>query len=127
MYKCTRCAFMRKISIEVGIHVVHEHFPSEKIPFLCILCSAQKLSLYSAKKHKREKHPSAEMNITMMFTGTKGRVEFTSEHLYEVTKEPDNNQKGADQSTHETEQPQEANQANEVPQQQQKRKASLEA
>ena len=76
----------------------------------------QKLSLKSAKKHKREKHPSAEMNITMMFMGTKERVEFTSEHVYEVPKEPDSNQEDADQSTHEPEQLQEVNQANEVPQ-----------
>ena len=87
MYKCTSCAFMRKTSIEVGIHVVHEHFPPEKAPFLCILCSAQKLSLKSVKKHKREKHLSTEMNVTMMFTRTKERVEFTSEHVYEVPKE----------------------------------------
>ena len=127
MYKCTRCAFMRKTSIEVGIHVVHEHFPPEKVPFMCVLCNVQKLSLKSAKKHKREKHPSAEMNITMMFMETKERVEFTSEHVYKVPKEPDSNQKDANQSTHEPEQPQEVNQANEVPQWQQKRKASPEA
>ena len=86
MYRCTICAFTRKTNVEVGIHVV---------PFLCILCGAQKLSLKSAKKHKREKHPSAEMNVTMMFTGTKERVEFTSEHVFEVPKEPDSNQKDA--------------------------------
>ena len=113
--------------MEVEIHVLHEHFPPEKVPFLCILCGAQKLSLKLAKKHKREKHPSAEMNITMMFTGTKERVEFTSEHVYEVPKEPNSNQKDAAQSTHEPEQPQEVNQMDEVPKQQQKRKASLEA
>ena len=107
---------MRKTSIEVGIHVVHEHFPPEKAPFLCILCSAQKLSLKSAKKHKREKHPSTEMNVTMMFTRTKERVEFTSEHVYEVPKETNSSQKDADQSPHEPEQPQEVSQANEVPQ-----------
>ena len=56
------------------------------------------------------------MNITMMFTETKERVEFTSEHVYEVPKETDSNQKDADQSTHEPEQPQEVNQSNEVPQ-----------
>ena len=55
------------------------------------------------------------MNVTMMFTGTKERVEFTLEHVYEVPKEPDSNQKDADQSTHEPEQPQEVNQVNEVP------------
>ena len=107
---------MRKTSIEVGIHVVHEHFSPEKVPFLCILCGAQKLSLKSAEKHKREKHPSAEMNITMMFTGTKERVELTSEHVYEVPKEPNGNQKDANQFTHKPEQSQEVNQANEVPQ-----------
>ena len=127
MYRCTVCAFMRKTNVEVGIHVVHEHFPPGKVPFLCILCGAQKLSLKSAKKHKREKHSSAEMNITMMFTGTKKRVEFTSEHVYEVPKEPASNQKDADQSTHEREQPQEVNQTDEIPKQQQKRKASPEA
>ena len=63
--------------------MVHEHFPPEKVLFLCTLCGVQKLSLKSAKKHKREKHPSAEMNITMMFTGSKERVEFTCEHVYE--------------------------------------------
>ena len=58
------------------------------------------------------------MNVTMRFTGTKERerVEFTSEHVYEVAKEPDSNQTDVDQSTHEPEQPQEVNQANEVPQ-----------
>ena len=61
-----------------------------------------------------------------MFTGTKERVEFTSEHVYEVPKEPNSNQKDADQPTHKPEQPQDGNQANEVPQQQQKRKASRE-
>ena len=67
------------------------------------------------------------MNITMVFTETKERVEFTSEHVYEVPKEADSNQKKADQSTHEPEQPQEVNQTDEVPKQQQKRKASTEA
>ena len=80
------------------------------------MCGVQKLSLKSAKKHKREKHPSAEMNITMMFTGTKERVEFTSEHVCEVPKEPNSSQKDADQSTHEPEQPREVNQTNGVPQ-----------
>ena len=51
-----------------------------------------------------------------MFTGTKERVEFTSEHVYEVFKEPHSNQRDADESTHKSEQPQEVNQANEVPQ-----------
>ena len=73
MFRCIICAFMRKTNVEVGIHVVHEHFLAEKVPFLCILCGARKLSLKSAKKHKRERHPSAEMNLTMMFTGTKER------------------------------------------------------
>ena len=50
----------------------------------------------------------------MMFTGSKERVQFTSEHVYEVPKEPDSNQKDADQSTQEPEQPQEVNQANKV-------------
>ena len=95
--------------------MAHEHFPPEKVPFLCILCGVQKLSLKSVKKHKREKYPSAEMNVTMMFTGTKERVQFTSEHVYEVPKEPNSNQKDANQSTHKPEQPQEVNQANEVP------------
>ena len=63
-----------------------------------------------------EKHPSVEMNVPMMFTGTKERVEFTSEHVYEVPKEPDSNQKDADQSTHKPEQPQGVNHANEIPQ-----------
>ena len=96
MYKCTTCAFTKKTYIKVGIHVVHKHFPPEKVPFLCTLCGAQKLCLKSAKKHKREKHPSAEMNIMMIFTGTKERVEFTSEHVCEVPKEPNSNQKDAD-------------------------------
>ena len=56
------------------------------------------------------------MNVAMMFTGREEREEFTSEHVYEVPKEPDNNQKDADQSTHNPEQLQEANQANGVPQ-----------
>ena len=56
------------------------------------------------------------MNVTMMFTGTKERVEFTSEHVYEVPKEPDGNQKDTNQPTHKPEQPQEINQVNEVPQ-----------
>ena len=127
MYKCTSCAFTRKTSVEVGIHMVHEHFPPEKVPFFCILCGAWKLSLKSAKKHKREKLPLAEMNVTMMFTGTKERVEFTSEHVYEVPKEHNSDQKDVEQPTHEPEQPQEVNQANKVPQQQQKREASQEA
>ena len=44
-----------------------------------------------------------------------------------MPKEPDSNQKDADQSTHEPKQPQEVNQTSEVPKQQQKRKASPEA
>ena len=56
------------------------------------------------------------MNVAMVFTGTRERVEFTSEHVYEVPKEPNSNQKDADQSTHEPEQPQEVNQAYKVPQ-----------
>ena len=76
---------------------------------------------------QKEKHPSAEMNITMMFTGTKERVEFTSEHVYEVPMEPNSNQKDVNQSIHKPEQPQDVNQANEAPQQQQKRKVSPEA
>ena len=107
---------MRKTSIEVGVHVVHKHFPPEKVPFLCTLCGTQKLSLKSAKKHKREKHPSSEMNVTMMFTGSRERVEFTSEHVYEVPKEPNGDQEEDDQSTPKPGQPQEANQENEVPQ-----------
>ena len=55
------------------------------------------------------------MNVTMMFTGTKERVQFTSEHVYEVSKVCNSNQKDANQSTQEPEQPQEVNQANEVP------------
>ena len=55
----------------------------------------------------------------MMFTGTKERVEFTSEHVFEVPKELDSNQKDAAQ-------PQEVNQTGEVPKQQQRRKASPE-
>ena len=51
-----------------------------------------------------------------MFTGSKERVEFTSEHVYEVPKEPNGDQKDADQSTPEPGQPQEVNQENEVPQ-----------
>ena len=107
---------MRKTSIEVGIHVVHEHFPPEKVPFLCTLCGVWKLSLKSAKKHKREKHPSADINITMMFAGTKGRVEFTSQYVCEVPREPNSNQKDANQPTHEPEQPQEVNQRNGISQ-----------
>ena len=84
MYGCNTCAFMKKTRIEVGVHVVHEHFPPEKVPFLCTLCGAHKLSAKTAKEHRREKHPSSKLNLTMMFTGTKQRVEFTSKHVQEV-------------------------------------------
>ena len=70
MYECNTCAFMKNTRVEVGVHVVHEHFPPEKVPFLCTLCGAQKLSAKTAKKHK-EKYPSSKLNVTKMFTGTK--------------------------------------------------------
>ena len=62
--------------------------PPEKVPFQCTMCGAQKLSAKTTKKHKKEKHPSSKLNVAMMFTGTKQRVEFTSEQVYEVPAEP---------------------------------------
>ena len=88
MYGCNTCAFMKKTRVEVWVDVVHKHFPPEKVPFLYTLCGAQKLSAQNAKKHKNEKHPSSKLNETMMFTGTKQKVEFTSEHVHEVPAEP---------------------------------------
>ena len=79
---------MKKTRVEVGVHVVHEHFAPEKIPFLCTLCGAWKLSVKTAKKCKKEKHPSSKLNVTMMFTGTKQKVEFISEHMHVVPAEP---------------------------------------
>ena len=52
----------------------------------------------------------------MIFTGTKQRVELTSEHVYEVLKEHNSDQKDVKQPTHEPEQPQEVSQSNEIPQ-----------
>ena len=99
---------MKKTRVEVGVHVVHEHFM--KVPPLCTLCGAWKLSAKSAKKHK-EKHSSSKLNVTMMFTGTKQKVELTSKHMNEVPAEPKINY--VDQSEQVSEQPQ-------------KRRASLE-
>ena len=56
------------------------------------------------------------MNVTMMFTGSKERVEFTSEHVYEVPREPDSDQKDTNQPTHEPEQPHKVNQMNGISQ-----------
>ena len=77
IYGCNTYDFMKKTRVEVGVHVVHEHFLPEKI-FICTQCGAWKLSAKTAKKHKKEKHPSSKSNVTMMFTGTKQKVEFTS-------------------------------------------------
>ena len=68
------------------------------------LCGAHKLSAKTAKKHKKEKHASSKLNVTMMFTGTKQTVEFTSEHVQEVPAEPKIN--AVDQSEQVSEQPQ---------------------
>ena len=68
------------------------------------------------KETQEGEAPIIRMNVTMMFTGSKERVEFTSEHVYQVPKEPNGDQKDADQSTPEPGQPQEANQENGVPQ-----------
>ena len=84
MYGCNTCAFMKKTRVKVGFHVVHKHFLPEKVPFLCTLCGAQKLNAKTAKKHKKEKHPSSDLNVTIMFTGTKQKVEFTFKHVHEV-------------------------------------------
>ena len=79
---------MEKTRVKVWVHIVQEHFPPEKVPFLCTLCGAWKLSVKTAKKHKKEKHPLSKLNATMMFTGTKQRVELTSKHMHEVPAEP---------------------------------------
>ena len=71
MYGCNTCAFMKKTRVKVGVHVVYKHFPLEKVLFLCTLCGAQKLSAKSAKRHKKEKHPSCKLNVAMMLSGTK--------------------------------------------------------
>ena len=49
-------------------------------------------------------HPASKLNVTMMFTGTKQKVEFTSEHMHEVPAEPKIND--VDQSEQASEQPQ---------------------
>ena len=95
---------MKKTTVKVGVHVVHEHFPSMKVPFLCTLCGAQKLSAKTAKKHMKEKHPPSKLNVTLIFTGTKQRIKITSEHVHEVPTEPKIND--VDQSEQVSEKPQ---------------------
>ena len=78
MYKCTTCAFTKKTYVEVGIHVVHEHFPQEKVPFLCTLCGVQKLSLTVSKETQEgEAHISwDEHNHDVYRNQTESRVHF---------------------------------------------------
>ena len=73
---------MKKTRFKFGVHVVHEHFSPEKVPFLCTLCGAQKLSAKTVKKHKKEKHPSSKLDVTVMFTGMKQTVEYSSKHVH---------------------------------------------
>ena len=68
--------------------------PPKKVPFFCTMCGVQKLSAKTAKKHKKKKHPSSKLNKTMIFTGAKQRVEFTSKHVHEVPTEPTINDVG---------------------------------
>ena len=86
MCGCNTHAFMKETRVEVGVHVVQEYFPPEKVSFLCTLCGAWKHSAKTAEKHK-EKYPSPKLNVIMIFTGTKQRVEFTSKHMCEVPAE----------------------------------------
>ena len=104
MWGCNTCAFIKKTKVKVRVHVAHEHFPPEKVPFLCTMCDAQKLSAKTAKKQMKRKYPSSKLNVTMMFTGTRQRVEFTSEHIHEMPTESKIND--LDHSEQVSEQPQ---------------------
>ena len=103
MYVCNTCCYEEDQGQSWG-PCSSQTLPPEKVSFLCTLCGAQKLSAKTTKKNKKEKHPSSKLNVTLMFTGAKQRVEFTSEHMHEVPTEPKIND--VDQSEQISEQPQ---------------------